>query len=100
MHLPPRFLTCLRECFDKPSPVLVIGKNGLPPVAATHHMVECAGILNPYFAGHGHTLSQLALPCQNYMTLSLTDPFTGMVSIRKWGFQGARFIAVSRSPRT
>jgi hypothetical protein len=46
MHLPAGLLAGLRERLQKSLPVLVIGKNAFPPVAAIHHVIDRGSILN------------------------------------------------------
>ena len=46
MHLPAGFLTRLRQGFEKVLPVNVVQENGLPPIPATHDMIEGTGKLD------------------------------------------------------
>ena len=53
MHLEAGLLAGLRQGLEKILPVHVIQKNVLTPVAAAHHMVNGARILNSQFSRHG-----------------------------------------------
>ena len=56
------------------APVLVVGKNGLSPVAAIHHRINRPRILNADFSSHRRSLICPKRQSQPNMTTSLPDP--------------------------
>jgi hypothetical protein len=56
MYLPAGFGASLAQRGEEPLPILIIAENGFPPVAAAHHMINRAGILDSNLARHAGTM--------------------------------------------
>ena len=57
MDLPTGFRTGLMQGGQKPLVIQAVAKNLVPPISATHHMINRPGILNPQRSWHALILS-------------------------------------------
>jgi hypothetical protein len=64
MHLPVRLLARLPEGGKEQFPVRVISKDGLPPVATIHHVIDSSWIFDPDFPRHAPKHAQTRALCQ------------------------------------
>jgi hypothetical protein len=71
VNLPVRLGASLGERLDKALAIRIINEDGLAPVAAIHHVVDRAFILDSQLAGHDGRVARSAL-----WSISRTDPLT------------------------
>jgi len=64
MHAPPRFLAGFGQGFEEKTPVIIVPKDPLPPIATRHHMVKGSSIFDPYAPGHEGLPYQASPFCQ------------------------------------
>ena len=59
----PTLVQVMRELREKSLAVIIAVKNVRAAVAASSHMVDCAGKINAWWARHVVSLSSPRLPC-------------------------------------
>ena len=64
LTLPVRLLAGLTQSGKNQFPVRVIPKDGLPPVATIHHVINPSCIFDPYFPRHAPKHAQTRALCQ------------------------------------